>query len=126
MLLSSLAPRALDWERLWNEILQLTGALFLRGYFLNGLRPGWFVQTPAGLKLCGAEALSAEETEDAISAIWWFFHDLASGARRWRAWPVPPPEADLPAEIPAALWEKLDVLLECETLADALQTFRNP
>lgn len=126
ILLSSLPPRTLDWERLWDEVLQLTAALCERGLFLNGLRPGWFVQTPAGLRLCGSEALSSEETEDAISAIWWFFHDLASAGPRWRAWPAPPPVGDLPGEIPAALREKLAALLECDTLADALQTFRTP
>ena len=113
-------PAQLVWPEVFHDVLELLSALLKRGWHLNGLRPGWFVHTPQGLRLCSLNSLAREETEDALSALWWFFHDLASGGPRWREWPVPPPEGDLPVLIPAEIRQKITTLLEGETLSDAL------
>jgi hypothetical protein len=121
VLLSDLEPGEIAWERLLDEVMELAGAVFKRGYFLNSLRPGWFVWTREGLRLCVADAIAREETEDALSSIWWFFHDLAACGPRWRAWPVPPPGADLPAVIPAGVRGRISRLMECASFSEALR-----
>jgi hypothetical protein len=126
VLLSGLPPAGLDWGTVWNEVWHLIASLRDRAWFLRGLRPGWFVRTPDGLRLCGLEDVTREETEDTLSALWWFFHDLPAPGRRWRSGPVPPPRTVDRPDLPPDLCRKLDVVRECETLDDALTIFRTP
>jgi|GEM_PF-6608021 len=103
------------------SLLRLLSWFRKRSLFLNHIRTDTIAVDGAAIRLLSLERLGSQETEDTISSLLWFWHDVANPMLSLRAWPVEYfPEKNL-SKIP----EPLQKIARTASSAPNLDVFLN-
>ncbi|PWU07781.1 MAG: hypothetical protein C5B47_05580 [Verrucomicrobia bacterium] len=104
---------------LTRNLLGLISWFRQRSLFLNNIRTDTFAVDGSSIRLLSLERLSTCETEDTLSSLLWFWHDVGDPAPPLRPWPIEFFSDENLSKIP----EPLQELAQAASCASGLDAF---